>query len=108
MNPTTVRVTEQHIAKGAACQGHRCPIALALIDALRADGLDVDSVMASETQVSAIARNRGDDWRRLRADLDDRGCRFVEAFDTVEEERTDSDRDAIAPFEMVLTWEALP
>lgn len=110
MNPTTVRVTARHIADGAACQGHRCPVALAVIEALVIDSYVVESVMVVEDHVSAIARNRGGrgTWRRLRADLDTRGSDFVNAFDTAEEERTDSHRDAIVPFETVLTWRELP
>lgn len=110
MNPTIVRVTAQHIADGTACEGTRCPIALALFEALADQGVYADSVMVGEDHVSVIAGDKGnwDSWRRLRAALDEHGRRFVEAFDTVEEHRIDRDKDAIAPFEMVLTWVEVP
>lgn len=107
MNVTTVRVTEKHIADGTACNGSHCPIALAVLDALGAQGAAVAIVQVDNYDVDVtVTCQDGDGVRKFRADLDSHASSFVEAFDDAE----DSDgRDAslIAPFETELAWREL-
>jgi hypothetical protein len=108
VNVTTVRVTEENIAKGDACNSRRCPIALAVLDALADQGAIVAVVSVDSYDVMVALHEKDDTGlsRRYRADLDYQGHRFVETFD----EPLDSDkRDpaVIVPFEMELTWREL-
>lgn len=105
MNVTTVRVTDKHIAEGRACSGSECPLALAVLDALAADGVKVAWVLVDSYDVR-VEQSDAAGYRRFRADLDGRASAFVVAFD----EPVDSDlRGAsdIAPFEMELSWREL-
>lgn len=105
MNPTTVRVTDRHIAEGRACSGSECPIALAVLDALAAESVKVAWVLVDTYDVR-VEQSDAAGRRLFAADLDGRASSFVGAFD----EPVDSDlrdADAIAPFEFELSWREL-
>lgn len=111
MNVTTVRVTEENIAKGVACNSRRCPIALAVLDALADQGANVAVVSVDNWDVDVTLHDKDDTGlsRRYRADLADQGTRFVKAFDEPVDDAHGETRDnsIITPFEMVLTWREL-
>jgi hypothetical protein len=98
---TTVRVTEKHIRAGKPCKSCECPLALAVIDALVAQGIAVITVEVDMFDVTALVDESGQ-VRKFRADLDTRSVGFVEAFDDEDEEGRDA--EVVAPFETELTW----
>lgn len=105
MNVTKVSVTEKHIAEGRACSGSECPIALAVLEALAAEGVKVARVMVDSYDV-AVEQSDAAGQRKFRADLPGHATAFVGAFD----EPVDSDlrsAEDIAPFEMELAWQEL-
>ncbi|HEX4790180.1 MAG TPA: hypothetical protein VH372_17065 [Actinospica sp.] len=104
MSPTTVRVTGKHIAEGRACSGSECPIALAVLEALAAQGVKA-GVMVDSYDVT-VTQNDAAGYRRFRAGLDSHASSFVDAFDEPEDSDL-RDADIIAPFELELTWREL-
>jgi hypothetical protein len=95
---TTVRVAQKHIDKGTACNSARCPIALALHEALDAQGAEqVQGLFVDEHAVRFTHYDRagGRQWRTYRADLDEQASDFIDRFD---------DGHTVQPFETVLTW----
>jgi hypothetical protein len=106
MNPTKVSVTDKHIADGTACDGSHCPIALAVLEALAAQGVKVTAIMVDSFDAT-VALGAAPVQRRYRAALDSHASAFVQSFDEPE----DSDlrhASVIAPFELELTWRELP
>lgn len=109
MNPTTVRVTDKHIAEGRPGDACACAFACAVIDTLFAEGEAVRNV-----HVGAPGGEGADDpyagWRvsvslwnadapgPYRALLDREAVDWIGAFDA----------DApVEPIEVTLTWEAV-
>lgn len=105
MNPTIVRVTDRHIADGVSCDSAACPVALAVLDALAAEGVRAARVMVDSFDATVTLGDAPVE-RRYRADLDSRASRFVEAFDEVEGSDLRG-ADDIAPFELELSWREL-
>ncbi|HEY1705924.1 MAG TPA: hypothetical protein VGG75_40085 [Trebonia sp.] len=98
-------MTDRHIADGRACMGSECPIALAVLDALAAQGVKVAIVQVGAGDVDVTLNDSDDDdsRRRFRADLDGHASSFIEAFDDADgsDER---DENIVAPFELELAW----
>lgn len=101
MIATRVSVTEAHIANGKPCKGAECPIALALLDALAAQGVKVATVQVDDTSVE-VEQDDAAGYRKFRADLNAHAASFVEAFD--DDEGSDDRDEIVAPFELWLTW----
>ena len=103
MNPTTAPVTQWHIDNGKACEGAECPIALAVLEALAAQGVHTHSIHVAICRVTVdLAVIHGQ--RRFVADLDEHANDFIQALDECEEDRSEDDQAIIAPFELELTW----
>ena len=92
---TLVRVTEKHIRAGKPCSGWDCPFALAVIEALAAEGVLVAEVTVDFYDVTVVQEDESG-CRRYRAKLPDEGRRFVDDVD---------DGDPVVPFEVELHWE---
>lgn len=98
MKPTTVRVTEQHIADGEPGEPCLCALALALNDALAAEGADLADLQVTDAYGGWEARVEQRDVagpRRFRAELDEEAAEFVEAFDS---------ELPVGPAEFEFTW----
>jgi NADPH-dependent 2,4-dienoyl-CoA reductase/sulfur reductase-like enzyme len=91
---TRVSVTEKHIADGKRCNGAECPIALALLEALAAQGA-ADVTVLVEVDVVLVALLDADGPRQFRAEMPPQATAFVEHLD---------DAEHVEPFEFVLTW----
>lgn len=109
MSTTRVIVTEQHIASGEKCNTARCPIALALLDALNAEGAQVTSVfVGNDNGIAPIESTnywfaevtQADEagTRSFIADLPEEATEFIGSFDG---------EFTVAPFELELTWREL-
>ena len=92
---TLVRVTEKHIRAGKPCSSGDCPFALAVIEALAAEGVTVTEVTVDFYDVTVVQEDESG-CRRYRAKLPDEGRRFVDDVD---------DGDPVVPFEVELHWE---
>lgn len=98
MITTTVRVTEKHIADGTPCNSARCPIALALFEALAAEGVQqVQGLFVGEATVR-FTHYVAPVSRRYRADLTAEACEFINRFD---------ERHPVEPFEFELKFELI-
>lgn len=99
MSATTVRVTETHIDVGEPGDPCTCALALALHDALKAEGADVANVEVTDAYIGeweAIVEQRdAAGVRRFRAELEQEAAEFVEAFDL---------GDEVGPAEFEFTW----
>jgi hypothetical protein len=95
VNVTTVRVTDRHIAEGVSCNSAACPIALALLDALVAEGVRVDSLFVDETDARVVTWCDTAGALKFRADLPAEATEFVRSFD---------DGEAVGPIEVELSW----
>lgn len=90
--PTTlVRVTREHIANGVIRDCERCPIALALIDAL-GDLFTPGSWVDVEMGMVMFCRAGEETWTAWTPDV---AATFIEDFDH---------GDDVAPLEFTLTW----
>lgn len=95
MNPTTVRVTDKHIADGKPCSSARCPIALALHEALAAEGVQqVQGLMVDDFRVR-FTHYAAPGWPTYRAELPAVAAGFINHFDGAL---------PVKPFEFELTW----
>ena len=100
MIATKVSVTEKHIADGEPGDPYCCALALALLDALSAEGAEVTRIEVTDAEGGWTAEVEQDDAAGLRvfwAELDEETVEFVEAFDA---------QLRVGPFETELTWEA--
>lgn len=96
MNPSiTVRVTDKHIADGVSCSSARCPIALALHEALAAEGVQqVQGLFVDETALR-FTHYIPADAHRYRAELPAEAAEFINHFDGAL---------PVKPFEFELAW----
>jgi hypothetical protein len=92
---TLVRVTEKHIRAGKPCSGWDCPFALAVIEALAAEGVLVAEVTVDFYDVTVVQADESG-CRRYRATMPGEGRRFVNDVD---------DKRPVSPFEVELAWE---
>lgn len=98
MDVTVVRVTEKHIADGIACNSARCPIAIALHEALAAKGVQqVQGLFVDETKVS-FSHYIAPERHQYRADLPAEATEFIQNFDG---------GASVEPIEFTLTWREL-
>lgn len=94
MSTTVVRVTGKHIAGGIANSCTRCPIALALCDALTPELLPDLAISVGDLHVS-VRFDGATGRRRRHAAMPEEATKFVHAFDL---------RGHVEPFEFELTW----
>lgn len=92
---TTVRVTEKHIAGGTANSCTRCPVALALSEALTPGLPPGFEVSVGDLHVS-VRFDGAAGRRRQVAYMPPGATNFVHAFDL---------RKPVGPFEFELTWQ---
>jgi hypothetical protein len=102
---TAVRVTEKHITDGRPSDACNCPFALAVTEALAAEGATVTSIWVGEPDFEGDSDARwgvevklyDDGVSRTRtAELSQRAIDWIVAFDTDK---------AVDPIEVELTWE---
>lgn len=91
MNTTVLRVTDEHIAGGTPGQCSKCPVALALLEVLAAEGVKAARVEVDVEDILAVLA----DGSMFRADLDSTAFDFVAAFDFGNDAK---------PFETTLEW----
>jgi hypothetical protein len=91
---TLVRVTAEHIARGVVKDCEKCPVALAVIDAL-GDLFTKDSTVDAECD--SIIFWPGPDLEMWRAPTPTVAADFIDAFDSYFQ-------GTAAPFEFVLKW----
>ena len=94
---TVVRVTDRHIAEGKPRNECECPFALAVLEALAAEGMKVAAVDVDYFDVFVVQEDETG-CRRYRATLPAEAAEFVDNFD---------DGDPVVPFEVELTWELM-
>jgi hypothetical protein len=91
-----VRVLDRHIAEGKPRSECECPVALAVIEALAADGVTAEAGTVEVDYYDVFVVDGETGGRRYRATLPAEAADFVDNFD---------DGDPVVPFEVELTWE---
>jgi hypothetical protein len=93
---TVIRVTDRHIAEGKPRSECECPLALAVIEALAADGVIAEAGTVEVDYYDVFVVDGETGCRRYRATLPAEAADFVDDFD---------DGDPVVPFEVELAWE---